>query len=126
MTQGLLVLNDESYIFKRWHGTLLFAAVILVSVLFNTVLARALPVIESCILVCHVVGFFALIIPLVMLAPQSTPSYVFTEFDNKGGWSNDGLAWSVGLISSAYPFICMYHSSSRITSWFCPVSDKTN
>jgi choline transport protein len=88
----------------------MFAAIILISVLFNTLLARALPIVESCILILHVVGFFSLIIPLVMLGPQSTPQFVFTKFMNQGGWSSSGLSWSVGIISSAYPFICMFCS----------------
>jgi choline transport protein len=29
---------------------------------------------------------------------------VFTDFENLGGWSLNGVAWCVGLITSAFPF----------------------
>ncbi|GJD00387.1 amino acid permease [Colletotrichum higginsianum] len=39
------------------------------------------------------------------MAPKNTPSFVFTEFVNSSGWSNDGVSWLVGLISAVYPFL---------------------
>jgi hypothetical protein len=47
--QGLIVLNDASYIFKRWHGTLLAIAANVLSIAFNTVLASQLPYIRTSI-----------------------------------------------------------------------------
>ena len=44
--------------------------VTLLSVVFNTVGARHLPLFESLILVLHIVGFFAVIITLGVLAPK--------------------------------------------------------
>lgn len=43
--QGLIILNDPSYIYERWHGTLLAIAVAFFSIAFNTVLASRLPII---------------------------------------------------------------------------------
>ncbi|KAF2397171.1 amino acid transporter, partial [Trichodelitschia bisporula] len=104
--QGLIVLNHPSYTLERWHGTLIFMLVILVSVLFNTILARVLPFIESCILVIHVLGWFCCVIPLIMFAPQSPPSFVFTTFLNTGGWASNALSAQIGMITLAYPFCC--------------------
>ncbi|CAO1597488.1 hypothetical protein XANCAGTX0491_001296 [Xanthoria calcicola] len=105
MIQGLLVLNYDGYNLQRWHGTLLFYAVILLSLFINTYLARLLPKIEGTVLIIHVVGFFCVLIPLVYLAPHGTAKDVFANFNNGGGWSTDGLAFFVGLSTSMFSFI---------------------
>lgn len=102
--QGLLVLNNPSYGYKRWHGTLLLYAVLLLSLLLNTVTARALPAIQTLLLILHIAGFFAVVIPLVHLAPMSTAQFVFAEYYNVAGYS-DGLSWFVGITTSSVLFI---------------------
>lgn len=42
----------------------------MLSVFFNTLGARHLPLFESLILILHIVGFFAVIITLGVLAPK--------------------------------------------------------
>lgn len=105
MIQGLLVLNYPDYGYERWHGTLLMYAIMLMVVAVNTVAVRLLPKIEGAMLVVHVVGFFAILIPLVKLAPHGSPSQVFGEFVNLGGFKSNGLAWFIGLISTNLPFV---------------------
>ncbi|KAL8970328.1 MAG: hypothetical protein Q9197_003860, partial [Variospora fuerteventurae] len=46
VTQGLIVLNNPSYAFERWHGTLLVWAMTIFCVTFNTVGAKILPIIQ--------------------------------------------------------------------------------
>ncbi|KAL8835926.1 MAG: hypothetical protein Q9176_006610 [Flavoplaca citrina] len=100
---ALIALNNPDYVPQLWHGTLLFWGFILVAVFINTVTSRALPKIEVAILVLHVVGFFAFMIPIVHLAPQKVSSHdVFTQFSNGGGWSSQGLSFFVGLIGSVF------------------------
>lgn len=105
MIQGLLVLNYPSYDYQRWHGTLLMWAALLVCVFVNTVAARFLPKIEGVILILHTLGFFAILIPLVILAPKGSVDFVFKDFVNQAGWSSNGLAFFVGLISGNLPFV---------------------
>ena len=105
MIQGLLVLNYPFYEFYRWHGTLLYYAIILVSLFVNTYLAKQLPRIETMVLILHVMGFFAILVPLVYLAPHGTAKDVFTTFSNSGGWSSGGLSFFIGLTTSMYAFI---------------------
>ena len=102
--QGLLVLNDPSYDYQRWHGTLMLYGVLLLSLFVNTVAVRILPALEGTILVLHVLGFLAILIPLVHLAPISTPEFVFATWRNTSGYP-DGLSWFVGLISSSVLFV---------------------
>jgi amino acid transporter len=107
-----LVLNDSTYVFERWHGTLLVVAVTVFSIIFNTFLAKKLPAVETVILVIYVVGFFAIIIPLWVLAPHASAHDVFTQFTNAGGWSSTGTAVMIGLsgtIASMAGFDCAVH-----------------
>lgn len=102
--QGLLVLNNPTYNPQRWHGTLILYAVLLVSVFVNTVAIRILPALEGIILILHVLGFLAILIPLVHLAPISPAEFVFNHWENVSGYA-DGLSWFVGLTMSAVLFI---------------------
>ena len=61
--------------------------------------------VEGSILVLHIVGFFAIIIPLWVLAPRNSAKMVFTEFQNLGGWSSQGLSFMVGLLSPIYTLL---------------------
>lgn len=72
-------------------------------------------------LVVHVLGFFAILIPLVyvspplgnsissgetellQMAPQKASAHdVFTVFSNGGAWPSQGLSFFVGLIGTVY------------------------
>ena len=53
----------------------------------------------------HIAGFLAILITLGAMAPKNSRSFVFTEVSNTSGWSNDGVAWLVGLLSSVYPLL---------------------
>lgn len=103
--QGLIVLNHPDYNFQRWHGTLLLWAVICVAVLVNTVISSLLPKIECVILIVHILGFFAIMIPLVYMAPHGSASDVFTLFLNQGGWKTTGLSFFVGLYGNVFAFL---------------------
>ena len=103
--QSLLVVFDSSYVFERWQGTLLIIAVAFFAIIFNTYLAKQLPVIENIILVLHLAGFFAILIPLWVLAPRNTAEVVFTQFTDGGNWGNIGLSCLVGMLSPVFTFI---------------------
>lgn len=55
--------------------------------------------------VLHVIGFVAIVSVLGALSTKHSAAYVFTEFSNTSGWSNDGVSWLVGLLSTVYPFL---------------------
>lgn len=105
MVQGLLVLNYPSYVFERWHGTLLLYAVVLFALFVNTFLASQLPTIEGMILIVHIAGFFGVLIPLVYFAPHGSPTDVFGTFLDQGNWNSIGLAFFIGLVTSIFSFI---------------------
>ncbi|KAL8887480.1 MAG: hypothetical protein Q9215_004955 [Flavoplaca cf. flavocitrina] len=117
MIQGLISLQDPSYEPQQWHGTLLVIAVVMFCIVFNTSLAKKLPLIEGFILLLHIIGLFAIVIPLWVLAPRNTPSVAFTRFNNGGNWSSVGVAYMVGLLtalSSMMGYDCSVHMSEEI------------
>lgn len=71
----------------------------------NTVLARWLPKIEGFILALHVLGFFAIIFPLVYLSDHAPASEVFTQFLNEGNLPTQGISFLVGMISGVGSFV---------------------
>lgn len=118
--QGLLVLNDPTYVYERWHGTLLVVAIATFSILFNTFLAKKLPLVEGLLLILHIFGLFAIVIPLWILAPRNSAKSVFTEFRNDGGWSSTGTSAMVGLLApvvSMLGFDCAVH----MCGWYQPI-----
>ncbi|PIB01044.1 Choline transport protein [Cercospora beticola] len=115
--QGLIILNNDSYVPERWHGTLLVIAVAAFAVLFNTVLAKKLPMVEGLLLILHVLGLFAIIIVLWVLAPTANAKDVFTQFTNAGGWNSNGTSFMVGLLTpiiSLIGFDCAVHMAEEV------------
>ncbi|KAK5164589.1 uncharacterized protein LTR77_009795 [Saxophila tyrrhenica] len=104
--QGLIVLNNPtSYTFERWHGTLLVWAIVAFCIIFNSFLAHKLPMVEGAVLILHIVGFFAVLVPLWTLAPRLPASEVFGTITNLGGWSSNGLSFMVGLLTPVYTLL---------------------
>ncbi|KAF2014149.1 amino acid transporter [Aaosphaeria arxii CBS 175.79] len=103
--QGLIVLNNDSYVPERWHGTLLVIAVATFSIVFNTLLARKLPMIEGTVLVLHIFGFFAIFITMWVLAPRSSAKEVFGGFQDNAGWGNVGLSCLVGQLAPIFSLL---------------------
>lgn len=103
MIQGLLVLNYETYVFKRWHGTLLYWAVLALSATINVIGSRILPMIENISLAFHVGAFVVVLVVISVVSPSKhDAAFVFVNTINNSGWANNGVAWCIGLLSSCY------------------------
>lgn len=105
MIQGLIALTHPSYNPQPWHGIMLFWAVLICACFLNTVASSLLPKFESLILILHIVGFFAILYPLIFLGDHNSPSEVFTTFSNQGHWATQGLSFCVGLLGNVYAFL---------------------
>ena len=75
------------------------------SIIFNTVLARRLPLIEGIVLILHLFGFFAILIVLWVLAPRSKASDVFGQFQDNAGWGSVGLSCLVGMLAPIFSLL---------------------
>ncbi|KAI6752522.1 hypothetical protein HG530_013891 [Fusarium avenaceum] len=73
--QGLITMNNDSYNPTRWQG------------------------------IIHIVGFVAVTATLLVVSDKNTAEFVFIRVTNSSGWSNNGVAWLVGLQSAVYPFL---------------------
>jgi choline transport protein len=130
LIEALIILNHSTYIPQPYHATLLIVAVATISILFNTFLAKKLPLVEAILLFIHVAGFFAILIPLWTLGPRSNAKEVFTTFNNGGGWNSDGTSALVGLLtavisltgSDSAAHMCMLFSLNTIAT---PYSSNT-
>lgn len=97
--------NNPNYETQGWHGTLVYWAVLLLCICINTKLNRLLPAIEVLVLVLHILGCFAILIPLVYLYPKDNTNAIFSTWNNGGGWSTQGLSFLIGLNGMAASFI---------------------
>ncbi|RGP73716.1 hypothetical protein FLONG3_6264 [Fusarium longipes] len=103
--QGLIILNNPNYTPHPWHGTLLAIAVAAFTVVFNTLLARKLPLIEAVVLIIHVFAFFGILVTLWVLSPRAEAKAVFTEFSDGGGWGSLGGSALVGILAGILPLL---------------------
>ena len=112
--QGLIILDNESYVPKKWHGTFLCWAVLAVAIFINTVVSGLLPMIEGMILILHILGFVAVLVPLVYLAPHGSAASVFKTTLNEGGWPTPGISYCVGFIGNVATFVGMESYGTRM------------
>ena len=106
-------MTHPDYVPKPWHTMLLFWAVMFFAVFINSVTSRALARFEGVILVVHLFGFFAVLIPLVYLGPHGDGS-IFTTFLNGGNWPTQPLSFFVGLPAAVYCLIGESSQASRV------------
>lgn len=115
--EGLIILNNASYTPEPWHGTLLVIAVVAAAIIINIFSAKRMPVIQSILLFVHVLGLFAVLIPLWVMGPQNSAEKAFTELINAGNWSSMGTAIMVGLLTpltTMMGFDCMIHMAEDV------------
>jgi hypothetical protein len=122
--EGLVILNVDNYTPEPFHATLIAIAVVSFAILFNTVLAVRLPFIEGILLILHVSGLFAIIIPLWVTAPHGKARDTLLVFTNNGGWPSTGLSAMTGMSSIVGTLVgydcsvhmCKLHHHSSILS----------
>ncbi|KAL8913024.1 MAG: hypothetical protein Q9171_002092 [Xanthocarpia ochracea] len=117
IVQGLITLNNPSYEPQQWHGTLLVIAAVAIAIGINVFLSKTLPIAEIPILILHVLGLFAIIIPLLVMAPKNDARTALLTVTNSGGWHTTGTSFMIGLLTalgSMMDFDCAVHMSEEI------------
>ena len=76
---------DTNYSPKPYQAILLGWAVLAFAATINTVGSKTLAHFEGLILILYILGFFAILVPLVYLSDHNDTS-IFTTFVNSGGW----------------------------------------
>ncbi|KAF1835437.1 amino acid transporter [Decorospora gaudefroyi] len=106
LIQGLLMLcQPDTYVPQNWHVTLFYWAIIAFCVFINVAAGWLLPKFEGALLVLHILGFFAILIPVLVLGPEGDAKEIFTTFLNLGGWNSQGLSFCVGIMGSVFAFV---------------------
>jgi choline transport protein len=101
--QALVIQNHPEYVPKSWHATLLIWAVLLIPLAVNIYARRLLSPVEVIGGIIHILFFPAVLITLIVLGSRNSSEFVWTYFENSiSGWKNDGVIWSVGLLTAVY------------------------
>lgn len=105
MLQGLIVLTRPNYDPKPYQHMLLFWAVMAFAVFINVLASTLLPKFEGFILVLHIVGYFAILLPLLILGEHQDPHQVFGLWLNLGKLPTQGTSFMVGLLGPVFMFL---------------------
>ena len=122
MIQSLAVFNYPEYLekYQAWHGTLIYWCIIIIGVVVNVGFAKWLPKLEGFLLVWHIAGFLAVLIPLIYLGPRTDAKFVFTSTADTDSWPNYGIAFCLGLVGNTFPFVG-YDAASHVCIQCCHV-----
>jgi len=118
MIQGLVEFNYPNYTPRRWHGTLIMWALIVLPVFWNVgaesleahlnfltqlllfYARRLLVALELIGGTFHILFFICIVITLGVLAPRSSNDYVWTtSVSGLSGWNNADVAFCLVLLS---------------------------
>lgn len=105
LLQGLISLTHPNYSPKPYQHMLLFWAVMAFAVFINLLASTVLPKFEGFILVIHILGFFAILLPLVILGEHQSTCSVFGLFLNEGALPTQGISLLVGLLGPVFMFL---------------------
>jgi hypothetical protein len=118
---GLIIFNNPSYEPQRWHSTLLLIGFTLAMTAANFGLRKILNPLENIGGVLHVTLFVVIIAVLTSMSPRSSSKFVFNTLTTESGWNNPGVAWSIGLLTTAFP-ISSFDSVLHMSRSLCKCS----
>ena len=105
LIQGLISLSDPSYEPTRWKTTLIYMCILIMAFVFNQWFSKMLPMLEQFIMAVHILFWVGILIAVCVLPEtRNSAGFVFGSEAavNLTGWDNDGVAWCLGLLTSAY------------------------
>jgi hypothetical protein len=117
---GLIIFNNPSYEPQRWHSTLLLIGFTLAMTAANFGLRKILNPLENIGGMLHVTLFVVIIAVLTSMSPRSSSKFVFNTLTTESGWNNPGVAWSIGLLTTAFPissFDSVLHMSRSVCKY---------
>ncbi|PQE12935.1 hypothetical protein CJF30_00002834 [Rutstroemia sp. NJR-2017a BBW] len=89
LVEAIAQITDPDFAFSTWQYTLLMIGYLLITIVFNTWLAKTLPMIETFSLFGHLLGFIVVLVPLWVMAPKNSASDVFLKVVNNAGWTEE-------------------------------------
>lgn len=99
--------NPNDSIIKQWHVFVGYQVINAFAFAFNTY-GRILPKIATVTLYTSLISFFVILVTVPAKAPtHQDAKFVFATFLNLTGWSQNGIAFIVGLINTNWAFACL-------------------
>lgn len=107
LIQNIVLLTHPGYQenMKNWHGTLLLWAVLFLIYIINTALPTLFVKFEGYAFILHILGFFAVLLPLVFLSEKTPSKDVWDNFLNLGDWQSQGLSFCIGIVGTVFAFV---------------------
>lgn len=96
--------SNTAFVPDGWQKTLLIIGVSSLATVVNIWFSDGLAAIESIILCLHILGLFAIIIPLWVMGDAKPGREVFQTFTNDAGWPTMTMACLVGQLGALYSF----------------------
>lgn len=111
LLEAIAQVKNPAYHIPDWQYTLIMLGLLALTVAFNTVWAKAMPMVETVSLFGHLAGFLITVVPIWVMAPKTSPSDVFLEIVNSAGWPNVGISCLVSQVTVLY---CILGSDSAV------------
>ncbi|RGP74084.1 hypothetical protein FSPOR_1779 [Fusarium sporotrichioides] len=109
--QACINVTNPDFAFTPWQIALIMWAVILITIAFNTWGTAFFPQLETASLIGHILGFFAVMIPLWVLCDKNSADDIFLQFTDQSGWDSMGFAY---ISSQIYVLWCCFGSDSIV------------
>ncbi|KAL6722074.1 choline transporter [Lecanora helva] len=104
---GCYQLSHPDFVIQNWHVYVTYLAINYFAFLWNCY-AKWLPLIAKVSLTTTLLSFLVTLITVPAKAsPHKSAQFVFASFVNNTGWSQNGIAFIVGLINTNYAFACL-------------------
>ncbi|KAL9583628.1 MAG: hypothetical protein Q9212_002593 [Teloschistes hypoglaucus] len=107
-TRSIYVSDMLTFVtFKPWHVFVGYQ-IVNISAFFLNCYGRTLPLLGHISLWTSLVSFFIILVTVPAKAPtHQHAKFVFANFVNNTGWSQNGIAFIVGLINTNWAFACL-------------------
>ncbi|KAF2762399.1 choline transport protein [Pseudovirgaria hyperparasitica] len=104
---GCWQLSHPDFVILPWHVFVAYQCVNLFAYIFNCY-GKTLPIVASMALYTSLISFAVILITVPAVAPtHQTAKFVFATFINNTGWSQNGIAFIVGLVNVNWAFACL-------------------
>jgi len=76
---------------------------LLIALVVNIRSTKLLAKLETLAMVIHIMFWIGIFITVCVIPPtRNSAAFVFSDFENNSGWASSGVAWSLGMLTSAY------------------------
>ncbi|KAL9038339.1 MAG: hypothetical protein Q9214_005316 [Letrouitia sp. 1 TL-2023] len=104
---GCWQLSHPDFVIHPWHVFVGYQVINVFAFFFNCY-GKLLPAIGHVTLYTSLVSFFVILVTVPAKAPtHQNAKFVFANFVNNTGWSQNGIAFIVGLINTNWAFACL-------------------